>query len=1152
MRTASATIPKRAASASLLLLGLLAGGVLYLVSQLDKQQKQVASLFELRVEVQRLLQTAVDAETAQRGYIIIRRPEMLRPLKARRASPILPPISVDLLPDYLVVQEDALRQLVAKRVMGVESLVGRLASGSIGTAPMQALEAGKELQDEIREMHGALVAAIDVELERQQQEQRQAATLLIALIVATAFAAILLFFFWRRAETAAATIRADVESAYAAAFEDAEIGVAIIDSSGIIRTANAHFLALCDKTPEQALGRWTGALFPQLAGGLLRDASGRVGRQSAREQVIEHATADQIRHVRMTVPGFAPHEVQARRLLLARDVTAEVENQAELRRYQQLLEQAGEIAGFVGWSYDLAKDEILIGRSIGRLLGLPRAEVATAKQLEAVLPRRHFRALSAAIRRCIRNEGCFRLTIRAGNPRLHDIQITGQCRRGGAGAIHIEGSAQDVTQLQDQQRSARRNEEMFKAIASVTNDIIWQFEAGAKHISYLAAPGVDVPSNLFAGTFAAFEAGIHPEDRDSMIDSFAQHLASGNLPWRREYRYLDEQGHTRHARSQAAFIRNESGAVTHVVGGFQDLTEIRRVQTAMQAFAATTTIATEGGSFFVRMLQALAKGLRADAVCISRFDPGNETATTIAALVDGELCENFSYPVAGSPCENLLVETECTVPQDLQLRFPGAGRIGAVVANGYIGGRLNGPGGSTAGFFFALFRSPIRRSDAINSMLQIFVARVEAEIQRLDSSRRLREQAELLDHAKEAIMVCDLDGMVRFWNRGAEELYQIGKAEAIGGNVSRFYRDPAQLELALSEVVQAEQVVREFVQIVPVNGREIVVEESWTVIRSDDGGPVSILKVGSDVSERIRAEAQIRKLAFFDPLTGLPNRRRFLEALDEAREDVMRDHSHGALLFLDLDNFKMINDVHGHLVGDQFLIEIARRLQALCGEDKFVARLGGDEFVVIMRGLGDDAGRARDRAVAFAGQAIADLRHPIKLDGSTLLSSVSIGVALYDDKADQTEELLRLADMAMYAAKQAGRNASTVYDPALHGQEGETATLVADLRNAIDAGQMALWYQPQIEPSGTIYGVEALLRWRHPKHGYVSPAQFIPLAERTGLIVEIGRWVIVEACRQIVAWEPSRICAPSRFRSMSAFGSCGSRPSLRMWRRSCR
>ena len=302
------------------------------------------------------------------------------------------------------------------------------------------------------------------------------------------------------------------------------------------------------------------------------------------------------------------------------------------------------------------------------------------------------------------------------------------------------------------------------------------------------------------------------------------------------------------------------------------------------------------------------------------------------------------------------------------------------------------------------------------------------------------------------------------------------------------------------------------------NGARHYITVSGDPVFDEEGRFKGYRGVGADITDRKLAEEKINELAFYDPLTSLPNRRLLLDRLRQALVASARTRRFGALLFVDLDNFKMLNDTLGHDMGDQLLQQVARRLSHCVREADTVGRLGGDEFVIILEDLSADPHEAVAAADGIGQKILFSLNNPYRLGDSDQRSTPSIGVTLFMDAQDSTDELLKRADLAMYQAKASGRNALRFYDPNMQAMVRSRAELEEDLHVAIQQQQFLLHYQAQVVDDGRVVGAEVLLRWQHPGKGLVPPATFIPLAEETGLILPLGHWVLESVCQQLAQW----------------------------------
>ena len=400
---------------------------------------------------------------------------------------------------------------------------------------------------------------------------------------------------------------------------------------------------------------------------------------------------------------------------------------------------------------------------------------------------------------------------------------------------------------------------------------------------------------------------------------------------------------------------------------------------------------------------------------------------------------------------------------------------------------------------------------------------LKAQQQLVLSERRLRT---LLDNAPQvAIQGYYADGTTFYWNKASELIYGYSKDEAIGRNL---------LELIIPSYMQA-NVAKAMAQMA---GTGMALPSEELVLRRKDGSLVPVYSghavvklpdtepqiycIDVDLTERKQQAAELAFLTEYDVVTQLPNRQHFHQCVSQALAQADKAQSQVAVMLMDLDNFKDINDSYGHSAGDQLLMQVSQRLQRCCAPSHTLARLGGDEFAVLVSPVASP-----EQLTALAEQLLSQLQQPCLLgEGKEVITTASIGISLYPDHAINSEDLIRAADAAMYKVKHAGRNHTAFYSDELTAQARYRVLLESKLRQALKSDKLQCYYQPQVDiQSGRLIGAEVLLRWHDAELGFIAPAVFIPLAESCGLIHALGLWVLQHSCRQFSDWL-AQGCAP--------------------------
>ena len=997
-----------------------------LIDQLEYEQVAVLRSAQVERELQQILRLTVDVETATRGFAIARDPVFLEP--ATRALPQLDAGLARLrtLTAHSPAVAHSLRELETAvgrrldqaRAIRIDTQVGR----PLGIAGM--LES-KQLQDRVRGVVARIGAQERSVRERSMQSSERVRAIVRGAIDLSVLVLGTVGWLWFRARR---RLQRSQDN-YRDLFSSAAGGLALIGADGCIVQANASYAGMLGYSEWELVGmNFTLLKHPAErahARGALRTLLGDAPQILRNERRYLHKDGREV-WVRSTMSQarVAAHG-SARVLVIAEDVSDRVRTEELLRRSSVLLRNAGRMAAIDGWFLALPAGELHVGAHLKRLLSLDDDRPAA---LLARLGTRSRRRLLRALSRCRREQSAFDIELEADNAATPIVlRVMGQPVNGPHGLAGIEGAAQDITEQKRTQRSMLKSERRFRAAAQVTNDGIWDWDVAEGTIwrspSIAALVGLDCVA--LDGSLVAWRRLIHPDDRAAVWASVETVLQGRADEFEAAYRVRRADGSYAYVLDKARALRDDKGAALRLVGGIRDLSERRRSQQALMGMAASVPNG-DSEAFFLVLLTHLLEAIGADGGAIARpmaHEPAH--MRTIAVLVDGKPLEQLDYSLVGAPCARFDVLDEYIVPDDLAAACPDAPGLPGLQARAYAGRRLLATDGRPLGIIFAIFRKPIADQEGLAAVLRVFAARAGAELERMDGAARMREQAALLDQAREAIVVLGLDLVVKFWSRGAELMYGIASQQSLGSPILSCYEDEQTAHAALASVLEGGQWRGESVQR-RGDGSVLTVDESWTLVRDDLGAPHSILKVGSDVTDKRAAEEQIRGLAYYDVLTGLPNRRLLTDRLRQRIARKERQERHGALLFIDMDNFKTLNDTHGHEAGDEFLRQAGARLRSCVRADDTVARLGGDEFVILLDGLDAEEETASQLARAVGTSVVNAFRRPVAIGAIEHRSTASVGIVLVRGAQDEVDALLRRADQAMYQAKKGGRNAVVV------------------------------------------------------------------------------------------------------------------------------
>ena len=637
----------------------------------------------------------------------------------------------------------------------------------------------------------------------------------------------------------------------------------------------------------------------------------------------------------------------------------------------------------------------------------------------------------------------------------------------------------DISERRRAESALRDSEERFRVAAQISSDHVYEWNLQTGEVLFLHSrhgSGQGLPT-----TREVWEQLVHPADRPRVFASVRRTL-DDDQPFFEEYRIVLPDGSLRYRVGYGKVLRDADGRAVKWIGVNKDVTERRRTQAALKeseqklrtlvANMPVVLFALDSDGVFTH---SEGKGLEALGL-----KPGEVVGRSVWELYSDEpaILENVRRALAG---EN----------------HTGVVRIGEIE--------------------FETRYAPYR--DAAGHVLGVIgVATDVTEQRRADQALRASElrYRMLFERNLAGVFRSTLEGQILDCNESFARMFGYESPEEVLLRPARnFYLDPAERQEFLSLLSKQRSLTNFEMCARRRDGTPVWVLENATLIEGPDGSLSLIEGTVIDITERKRAEEQVKHLAFHDALTGLPNRLLLNDRLKIALAQAQRGRQKLATFYLDLDRFKVINDSLGHTVGDALLRRVAERLRSCVREGDTVARLGGDEFVILASRIASD-----NDAETVARKVLAAIRLPFAVEGRDFFLTTSIGVSLHPNDGSDAETLLQNADTAMYRAKEQGRDNYQLYAPEMNARASERLSLENRLRQALPNGELALHYQPVVDlKSGRVRGAEALLRWQHPERGLLPPVEFITLAELSGLIAPIGRWVLQEACEQVRLWQ---------------------------------
>lgn len=688
--------------------------------------------------------------------------------------------------------------------------------------------------------------------------------------------------------------------------------------------------------------------------------------------------------------------------------------------------------------------------------------------------------------------------------------------------------------LQNEVNRRTQAENLLKIAGSVAQIGGWSMEVKTGLVNW--SDEVAAIHEMPAGYSPTVDEGIElfvSEYRELIKQAVIQCMQDGT-PYDLELEKLTATGRRIWVRTMGQAVKDADGNIIRLQGSFQDISARKQLEAIKQGHARIQAmmLANIPLTDILHAAVQLVESQLPDAICaVFMLDKEGQCLRHAAStqLPDAylQMVEGMEIGACGTVTfeqPRLIIENMHTHPLTQRCEH-------AAIEYGLQAcwmASINAHSQHSLGMLVVYRREPFVPTDAEIEFVESYAQVLGLAIERQQSDEKLDLMQSGISRLNDIFMITEapihapMQQKVVFLNDAFSRITGTPLQQVIGLSPFEIFQGTQSQREVLEQVERAlrkMQPIKSELMTENSAGERISLEMDALPLHDKSGWYTHWVVVMRDVTERKRTDAHIRQLAYYDTMTGLPNRLLLQEKLAMHLDTAARQHSGGALLFVDIDNFKALNDTHGHDVGDALLIEVAHRLAHSVRRSDTVSRLGGDEFVIVLDKLSGDPALAARKTAQICEKILSAFKRPFNLDHYQHYTTPSIGVAMFDHHAaTSVEEQLRRADLAMYQAKAAGRNTFRFFDASMETELRARVELEADLHTAIEQTQFLLHFQPQYDRQHSIVGAEVLVRWQHPVHGLIMPGQFVPVAESSGQIVDIGQWVLREACLQLLRW----------------------------------